>query len=149
MNFDRIIDYICDNTNLFPKEIMIQHGHTKSRSHNQIQFIDFIDQNKFIEIIKESEIIISHGGAGTLINCLKYGKKPIVIPRLKKNLEHINDHQKEFCYELNKKKLIYLIENEQDFRLLLKNNSNFNQNKIKNDPLSIYLSKIINESINQ
>ena len=147
MSFDRVINYICNNTNLVPKDIMIQHGYTKPRNHNHIQFIDFIDQNKFIETIKMSEIIISHGGAGTIINCLKYGKKPIVIPRLKKNSEHINDHQKELCYELNRKDLIFLIENQEDFCLLLKKNTNFIQNKIKNDPLSTYLSKIINESI--
>ena len=147
MSFDRVINYICNNTNLVPKDIMIQHGYTKPRNHNQIQYIDFIDQNKFIETIKKSEIIISHGGAGTIINCLKYGKKPIVVPRLKNNSEHINDHQKELCYELNKKNLIFLIENQEDFCSLLKKNTNFIQNKIKNDPLSTYLSKIINESI--
>ena len=147
MSFDRIVNYVCNNANLVPKEIMIQHGYTKPINHNQIQFIDFIDQNKFIETIKHSELIICHGGAGTIINCLKYGKKPIVIPRLKKNSEHINDHQVELCYELNKKKLIFLIENQEDFCSVLKRNNNFIQNKIKSDPLSTYLSKIINESI--
>ena len=52
MSFDRVINYICNNTNLVPKDIMIQHGYTKPRNHNQIQYIDFIDQNKFIETIK-------------------------------------------------------------------------------------------------
>ena len=55
----------------------------------------FVGFNKFIDLIKKSDLVISHAGAGTIQNVLLCGKPIIVVPRLKKYGEHINDHQLE------------------------------------------------------
>ena len=54
------------------------------------------------EYISKADIIISHGGVGTIFSAIKRGKKVIAIPRLEKYGEHINDHQIEICEELEK-----------------------------------------------
>ena len=43
-----------------------------------------------------SEIIITHGGPATFMSVLSKGKTPIVVPRLEKFGEHVNDHQLDF-----------------------------------------------------
>lgn len=53
--------------------------------------------DKLISLIKKSYLIISHGGPGTIHLIKKYHKnKPIIIPRIRKYGEHVNNHQIEF-----------------------------------------------------
>ena len=47
--------------------------------------------------ISNSHVVISHGGAGTIFQCLQNNKIPIIIPRLSNYDEHIN----EFYDEVN------------------------------------------------
>ncbi len=49
---------------------------------------------------KEARIIITHGGAGSIIFALQFRKPTIVVPRLKRYGEHINDHQLELTKKL-------------------------------------------------
>lgn len=58
-------------------------------------FSPFVDMQQFQDYIEKSALIISHGGAGSLIASVKLGKKVIGIPRLKRYGEHVNDHQVE------------------------------------------------------
>ena len=43
--------------------------------------------------MSECDLLITHGGVGSIIDGLKKNKKVIAIPRLKKYNEHTNDHQ--------------------------------------------------------
>lgn len=53
----------------------------------------FLDAKEFSDAQNKADIIISHGGTGSLISSLKLGKKVIAVPRLEKFNEHIDDHQ--------------------------------------------------------
>ena len=57
------------------------------------EYIDFIDREEFINKIKQSSFVISHGGSGSIMTALREGKKVIAVTRLEKYGEHINDHQ--------------------------------------------------------
>lgn len=64
----------------------------------------FYFTKEFDKYVKESSIIISHGGAGTIFDLLKRGKKVIAVA----NLNRIDKHQKEILEELEKENyLIY------------------------------------------
>ena len=49
--------------------------------------------DKFNELMETCNLLITHGGVGTIISGLKNGKKVIAVPRLQKYGEHVNDHQ--------------------------------------------------------
>ena len=86
-------------------------GHIKDDVFIQTGFSDYIpescDWKKFlsyeemIQKIKDAKIVITHGGPSSFILPLQYGKTPIVVPRMKKYDEHVNDHQVEFCRKYN------------------------------------------------
>ena len=57
------------------------------------QYKDFLDKNEYIKKIDEADIVITHGGTGSIMQALKAGKKVITATRLEKYGEHINDHQ--------------------------------------------------------
>ncbi len=56
-------------------------------------FKKFLDEKEFEEKFGWTDMIISHGGAGTIINAMLNRKKLVIVPRLKKFGEHTNDHQ--------------------------------------------------------
>lgn len=86
-------------------------GHIKDDVFIQTGFSDYIpescDWKKFLSYeemtqkIKDAKIVITHGGPSSFILPLQYGKTPIVVPRMKKYDEHVNDHQVEFCRKYN------------------------------------------------
>lgn len=53
----------------------------------------FLSPSKFDEIFRNSKLIISHAGMGTILNALVHEKPIVVLPRLYKYQEHRNDHQ--------------------------------------------------------
>lgn len=53
--------------------------------------------------IAEARIIITHGGPASFIMPLRIGKIPIVVPRMRKYNEHVNDHQVEFVNRVAEK----------------------------------------------
>lgn len=74
--------------------------------------IDFMDKEEFQEQIQNCSLMICHSGVGTIISGLKHEKKVIVIPRLAKYKEHIDDHQIEIAKIFEKKGYILVADRE-------------------------------------
>ena len=93
-SFKRLLDAIqkqIDKGNIKDK-VVVQAGSTKYES-KDMEIFDLIDRDKFTELIKECDLLITHGGVGSILNGLKNNKKVIAAPRLKEYKEHTNDHQ--------------------------------------------------------
>ena len=92
--FGRLLEAIqreIDNR-VIKGKVVVQAGCTKFKS-NDMEIFDWIPIDDFNELIKKAELIITHGGVGSIVEALKNNKKVIVAPRLKKYNEHVNDHQ--------------------------------------------------------
>ena len=57
------------------------------------EYKDFISAEEFLMKIQEADIVVSHGASGSIMKALNAKKKVIVVTRLEKYGEHINDHQ--------------------------------------------------------
>lgn len=93
-SFTRLLDSIqneIDNGNIKDK-VVVQAGFTKYDS-KDMEIFDLIDRDKFSELISTCDLLITHGGVGSILTGLKNNKKIIVCPRLAKYKEHMNDHQ--------------------------------------------------------
>ncbi|MBE6144340.1 MAG: hypothetical protein E7169_02065 [Firmicutes bacterium] len=88
-------------------KVVVQAGLTKYKSEN-MEIYDFVEYDKFDELIKSCDILITHGGVGSIITGLKNNKKVIAAARLKKYKEHTNDHQLQIID--NFKKAGYILE---------------------------------------
>jgi len=62
------------------------------------------------EKTKEARIVITHGGPGSIMPVLYSGKVPVVVPRLKRYGEVVDDHQVSFARKLEKEGRIILVE---------------------------------------
>ncbi len=95
-SFKRLLEAIqqeIDKGNIKDK-VVVQAGTTKFKS-KDMEIFDLIDRDKFNELIQNCDLLITHGGVGSILTGLKNSKKVIACPRLAKYNEHINDHQKQ------------------------------------------------------
>ena len=93
-SFHRLLEEIqknIDNGNI-QEEVIVQKGYTKFQSKDMTMY-DELPIEKFNELIEKADLVITHGGVGSIINSITKGKKVIAVPRLKKYNEHVNDHQ--------------------------------------------------------
>lgn len=108
------------------------------------KLISYEKMNQFIE---EADTIITHGGPATFMAVIAKGKSPIIVPRLKKFGEHVNDHQLEFVEKVLNVYNLTVITNISDLNSYI---SNFDERK-KSDLKSknnLFMEKFI-DMINQ
>lgn len=111
-NFKRLFHMVENSKVLSNHRIIAQTGYTEFSS-RKIESIPFMSNELYKKYIDESDIVICHGGVGTIFDALYAGKKVLAIPRLSKYEEHVNDHQIEVCDELEKEGyILYLKEYE-------------------------------------
>jgi len=91
-------------------DIIVQAGYTKYDS-KVLKIIDFVTMDKFDKLINECNILITHGGVGSIISGINNGKKVVAIARLKKYGEHTNDHQKQIIKKFVKDGYILELKN--------------------------------------
>ena len=73
-------------------EVIVQAGYTKYTSKN-MKVLEYIPFEEFGKYIDAADVIITHGGVGSIISAIKKGKKVVAVARLAKFGEHTNDHQ--------------------------------------------------------
>lgn len=56
----------------------------------------FVDYSEMTALMRESDVVITHGGPSSFIEAMSLGKVPVVVPRLERFGEHVNDHQADF-----------------------------------------------------
>lgn len=118
-NFDRLFDYINDLDG--DEEIIIQKGKSNYNFKDNIKCFDYLSYEKMDEMFSKARVIVTHGGGGTIFKALKMNKKVIVVPRLAKYKEHINDHQLEFSMYLKKMNYCLVALDKKEFNSALKN----------------------------
>lgn len=93
-SFTRLLDSIQEqiNNGNIKDKVIVQAGFTKYDS-KDMEIFDLIDRDKFSNLIKKCDLLITHGGVGSILTGLKNNKKVIVCPRLSKYKEHMNNHQ--------------------------------------------------------
>ena len=103
-SFHRLLEKIDDliNKRIINDEVVVQAGYTKYESNN-MKIFSLISQEELEELIEKADLVITHGGVGSIISSLKKGKKVIAVPRLHEYQEHVNNHQKEIIETFNKK----------------------------------------------
>lgn len=93
-SFHRLLDKIQEliDKKVIKEEVVVQAGRTKYQS-KDMKIFSLVSQDKLKELTEKADIVITHGGVGSIVMSLKMGKKVIAVPRLSTFGEHVNDHQ--------------------------------------------------------
>ena len=92
LSFKRLLEKI-ENSKV-DDEIIVQAGYTEFTS-NKMKIIDFINYAEMEKLVDKADLIITHGGTGSILGPLKKNKKVIACARLAKYGEHVDNHQEE------------------------------------------------------
>jgi UDP-N-acetylglucosamine transferase subunit ALG13 len=91
--FDRLIRAVDELVaeGAFDDDVVGQVGNGLRPKH--FRSYPIMDKMEFDGYMKESKFVISHAGMGSIITANSLLKPMIVMPRLRKYREHVNDHQ--------------------------------------------------------
>ncbi len=85
------------------EEIFMQVGHNPGFLSSHCKVEPFISMEEFQKRMSAASLIIAHGGC-TVFQAFRLGKLPVVMPRMKRFGEHVNDHQVTFVETLAREK---------------------------------------------
>lgn len=132
--FTRLLDKVQEQINKgnIKEKVIVQAGHTKYES-DDMEIFDLIDREKFSSLISDCDLLITHGGVGSIITGLQNNKKVIVAPRLAKYDEHMNDHQIQITDNFSNAGYILSLHEDDSLEEILKKIKTFKPKKFKSN----------------
>jgi UDP-N-acetylglucosamine transferase subunit ALG13 len=100
--FNRLVEYMDKWSADHSEEVIIQTGFSTYEPRN-CEWSKLYPYSQMTKLIDRARIVITHGGPSSFIMPLQVGKIPIVVPRMKRYNEHVNDHQLDFCHQVAKR----------------------------------------------
>ena len=144
--FDRLlkkIDYLCEKEIINSREMIVQCAyHDYNPKHFKI--IELIDINKVVDIIQNSDLIITHAGTGSIVQAIKFKKRVIIVPRNKDYGEHIDNHQIEIANVLSEKGNATIVNEIDDLDYYIENLEKVNNIDYKLDNKDFLESILLN-----
>jgi UDP-N-acetylglucosamine transferase subunit ALG13 len=89
--------------------MLIQRG-TSTTCPRGARSVDFLPFDELMNHIRAARVVVTHAGVGSILAVNSVGKRPIVVPRLRRFGEAVDDHQLSFARRLDRAGLIVLVE---------------------------------------
>ena len=111
--FDRLLRAI--NELGVDEDLLVQHGPSQIRPRNAncIRFLHFTELER---AVRSARIVITHAGVGSVLLSLMNEKRPVVVPRLARFGEVVDDHQLHFAERLAREELVTFVPDPRDLR---------------------------------
>ncbi len=93
---NRLIKAIDDIAPSLSEEVLIQKGWSDYEPKN-CRYVEFLDAAEYNRMIDECSLLVTHAGVGTLVYGVNAEKPIIVVPRMNRYLEHVDDHQRQIA----------------------------------------------------
>ena len=102
--FDRLVKAVDEaiDQDLIEEEVWAQIGQSSYQPRNFKRVVDFLDKNIFDQWMRKASKVISHAGIGSITPALDEGKPLLVMPRLRKYGEVVNNHQVDIIHKFEK-----------------------------------------------
>ncbi len=105
--FDRLLRAVGELR--IDEQIVIQHGPSRVRRGDAVE-TDYLSFDEVVGYIQEARAVVMHAGVGSMMIALANGKRPIVMARLHRFGEHVDDHQLELAGRLEANGLVTVVE---------------------------------------
>jgi UDP-N-acetylglucosamine transferase subunit ALG13 len=113
--FDRLVEAADRISAALGWEVLAQIGRAGYRPRH-MKWCNFVESETAAEWIRESDLLITHAGMGTILGRLEAGGPMLVMPRRASLGEHRNEHQSATCRRLGHFAAIRVVNDEQDMR---------------------------------
>ena len=137
-SFHRLLEEVeknIENENI-NEEVIVQAGYTKFEPYTKkqpIKVFSTISREELDSLIAKANLVISHGGVGSMITANQKGKKVIAVPRYKKYHEHVNEHQVDTIEIFAKRGYVMPLKDVEELGKALNEINDFNPKKYEKD----------------
>lgn len=145
--FTRLLEAVQKqiNNKKIKDRVVVQAGCTTDFKSNDMEIFDLIPMDEINTLISECDLLITHGGVGSIITGLKNNKKVIAAARLKEYEEHENDHQLQIIENFSNEGYILSLNDFEKLDIVLEEAKKFNPKKYKSNTKKFI--KLVNEKI--
>lgn len=109
--FDRLLRAVADLP--AAEELLVQHG-SSSIKPPLATCVDFLPFDEVVDSVRRARTVVTHAGVGSVLVALGAGKRPVVVPRLQRFGEAVDDHQLAFARRFEQAGLVTLVEEPGD-----------------------------------
>ncbi len=103
--FDRMVEWLDDIARTHPAvRVVVQHGH--SRAPEVAEGHAFLSHEKLTSLMAEADVVVCHGGPGTIMDARSHGKVPVCVPRNPGLGEHVDGHQMRFVATIATERIV-------------------------------------------
>ena len=105
--FDRLLEAVA--TLRVQDEILVQYGSSSVRPANA-RCLEFLPFDDLLREMRAARVVVMHAGIGSIMSALACGKRPVVVPRLVRYREAVDDHQLPVARRLEAAGLVTVVE---------------------------------------
>lgn len=83
------------------EEVIVQYG-SSSKLPDKVKIFNRLPESEFKDLLDQARIVISHCGEGSVMLLESLGKPYVLVPRIQKFGEHVDNHQLEMAIAMEK-----------------------------------------------
>jgi len=117
--FDRLVSVADAVAATCQERVLVQCGQSRCKL-EQAEMVAFLPYDDLVRVVAEARVVVTHAGAGSALLALGQGKRPVLVPRLRRHGEAIDDHQVVFGHRLAELGLAHLVEDPERLPELLR-----------------------------
>lgn len=107
--FARLVGWADARQRAYPDEVVtVQHGYTPAPA--TATGVRLVAPDELNALLESSDVVVTHGGPGTVMGARNAGHHPLVLPRDPRHGEHVDEHQLRFSRWAADKGLVDLVE---------------------------------------
>ena len=118
--YPRLIESVAElkRAGLIPERIIAQVGIGGARPEN-LECVETMSFDEIQATLKDADIVVTHGGTGSLITALRERCRTVVMPRLFELGEHYDNHQLEISEAFEKRGLVRTARDKEELKAAL------------------------------
>ena len=120
--FDRLVQAVAaaKRDGAIPEHVVLQVGEGGALPMVEgMEVHETLPFDRVLELLREADLVVCHGGTGSLITALREGCRTVVFPRLFALGEHYDDHQLEIAQAFAERGLVSVVEDDAQFAQVL------------------------------
>ena len=123
---DRLIKGVDEiaRSGIVDEEFFIQSGHS-TYTPTHCRHIPFMVKEELDQKVNQCSLLICHAGVGSILMGLKKNIKVIVVPRMEKYGEHVDDHQIEIAESFAKAGYIKMVKDVEELATEISRSNNW------------------------
>jgi UDP-N-acetylglucosamine transferase subunit ALG13 len=116
--FDRLVVAADAVASACEERVVVQGGRSSCQL-TRAELVQFLSSDELRALVADARAVVMHAGAGSALLALTEGKRPVLVPRLRRFGEAIDDHQVIFGRRLQEVGLAHFVEDPEDLPAFL------------------------------